>query len=95
MLEFLYFLASCSCALVLQILLWVFPDLQCMSQAKDIMFHLYMTAVANLQRQMPKDIKILKHLIMIEDSEERLSALNDAFTPGPELLGDNVDTLYT
>lgn len=65
------------------------------SEAKDIMFHLYMTAVANLQRQMPKDIRILKHLIMIEDPEERLSALNDAFTPGPELQGDNVDTLYT
>ncbi|KAL6877610.1 hypothetical protein ACP4OV_012825 [Aristida adscensionis] len=65
------------------------------SEAKDIMFHLYMTAVANLQRQMPKDIRILKHLILIEDPEERLSALNDAFTPGPELQGDNVDTLYT
>ncbi|KAL5670181.1 hypothetical protein ACJX0J_022402, partial [Zea mays] len=65
------------------------------SEAKDIMFHLYMTAVANLQRQMPKDIRILKHLIMIEDPEERSSALNDAFTPGPELQGDNVDTLYT
>jgi hypothetical protein len=65
------------------------------SQAKDIMFHLYMTAVANLQRQMPKDIRILKHLIMIEDADELLSTLNDAFTPGPELQGDNVDTLYT
>ncbi|KAL5207566.1 hypothetical protein ABZP36_032001 [Zizania latifolia] len=65
------------------------------SEAKDIMFHLYMTAVANLQRQMPKDIRILKHLIVIEDPEERLSALNDAFTPGPELQGENVDTLYT
>ncbi|CAM0958893.1 unnamed protein product [Alopecurus aequalis] len=65
------------------------------SDAKDIMFHLYMTAVGNLQRQMPRDIRILKHLIMIEDPEERLSALNDAFTPGPELLGENVDTLYT
>lgn len=64
-------------------------------QAKDIMFHLYMTAVANLQRQMPKDIRILKHLIMIEDPAERLSALNDAFTPGPELQGENVDTLFT
>ncbi|KAL5213538.1 hypothetical protein ABZP36_024385 [Zizania latifolia] len=65
------------------------------SEAKDIMFHLYMTAVANLQRQMPKDIRILKHLIMVEDPEERLSSLNDAFTPGPELQGENVDTLYT
>ncbi|XP_047059796.1 uncharacterized protein At4g37920-like [Lolium rigidum] len=65
------------------------------SDAKDIMFHLYMTAVANLQRQMPKDIRILKHLIMIEDPEERVSALNDAFTPGPELQGENLDTLYT
>ncbi|XP_006647183.2 uncharacterized protein At4g37920 [Oryza brachyantha] len=65
------------------------------SEAKDIMFHLYMTAVANLQRQMPKDIRILKHLIMVDDPEERMSALNDAFTPGPELQGENVDTLYT
>ncbi|KAE8821762.1 hypothetical protein D1007_00170 [Hordeum vulgare] len=65
------------------------------SDAKDIMFHLYMTAVANLQRQMPKDIRILKHLIMIEDPAERLNALNDAFTPGPELQGENVDTLFT
>ncbi|KAG2657943.1 hypothetical protein PVAP13_1KG162400 [Panicum virgatum] len=53
------------------------------------------TDITKSERQMPKDIRILKHLIMIEDPEERLSALNDAFTPGPELLGDNVDTLYT
>lgn len=32
---------------------------------------------------------------MIEDPEERLSVLNDAFTPGPELQGESVDTLYT
>uniref|UniRef100_A0A0E0CJC3 Uncharacterized protein n=1 Tax=Oryza meridionalis TaxID=40149 RepID=A0A0E0CJC3_9ORYZ len=53
------------------------------------------TDITKSERQMPKDIRILKHLIMIEDPEERLSALNDAFTPGPELQGDNVDTLYT
>lgn len=44
---------------------------------------------------MPKDIRILKYLLTIEDPEERMSALNDAFTPGEELQGMDVDCLYT
>jgi hypothetical protein len=64
-------------------------------QVKDILFHLYKTAVANLQRNVPKDIRIVKYLIQIEDPEEQLSALNDAFTPGVELEGNDVDSLYT
>ncbi|XP_065847741.1 uncharacterized protein At4g37920 [Euphorbia lathyris] len=64
-------------------------------EVKDILYHLYKTSVGNLQRQVPKDIRILKYLLNIKDPEERLSVLNDAFTPGEELEGKDVDALYT
>ncbi|CAK7347074.1 unnamed protein product [Dovyalis caffra] len=64
-------------------------------EVKDVLYHLYKTAVGNLQRNVPKDIRILKYLLTIEDPEERLCALNDAFTPGQELDGKDVDSLYT
>jgi hypothetical protein len=64
-------------------------------QVKDILYHLYVTARGNLQRQMPKEIRIVKYLLTIEDPEERLCALKDAFTPGEELEGKDVDCLYT
>ncbi|KAL5559213.1 hypothetical protein UlMin_035424 [Ulmus minor] len=64
-------------------------------EVKDILYHLYMTARGNLQRLMPKEIRILKFLLTIEDPEERLSALNDAFTPGEEVEGKDFDALYT
>ncbi|XP_061366922.1 uncharacterized protein At4g37920 [Gastrolobium bilobum] len=64
-------------------------------EVKDILYHLYRTAVGNLQRLVPKEIRIIKYLIKIEDPEEQLSALQDAFTPGEELEGKDVDNLYT
>ncbi|KAF7833666.1 uncharacterized protein G2W53_015999 [Senna tora] len=64
-------------------------------EVKDVLYHLYKTAVGNLQRLMPKEIRIIKYVIRIEDPEEQLSALKDAFTPGEELEGKDVDTLYT
>ncbi|KAH6796175.1 hypothetical protein C2S51_037161 [Perilla frutescens var. frutescens] len=64
-------------------------------EVKDVLFHLYNTARGNLQRLMPKEIRILKYLLTIEDPEERMSALKDAFTPGEELQGMEVDCLYT
>lgn len=51
--------------------------------------------MGNLQRLVPKEIRIVKYLIRIEDPEEQLSALKDAFTPGEELEGTDVDNLYT
>lgn len=54
-----------------------------------------MTARGNLQRLMPKEIRIVKYLLTIDDPEERLCALQDAFTPGQELEGKDVDNLYT
>ncbi|XP_052189659.1 uncharacterized protein At4g37920 [Diospyros lotus] len=64
-------------------------------EVKDVLYHLYMTARGNLQRLMPKEIRILKYLLTIEDPEEQLCALKDAFTPGEELEGKDVDSLYT
>lgn len=64
-------------------------------EVKDILYHLYMTSRGNLQRLMPKEIRIVKHLLTIRDPEERLCALKDAFTPGEELEGRDVDSLYT
>ncbi|KAK2659569.1 hypothetical protein Ddye_006102 [Dipteronia dyeriana] len=64
-------------------------------EAKDILYHLYMTARGNLQRLMPKEVRILKYLLTIEDPEQRLCTLKDAFTPGEEIEGQDVDNLYT
>lgn len=64
-------------------------------QVKDVLYHLYKTSSGNLQRLVPKEMRILKYLLTIEDPEERMSALNDAFTPGEELQGMDVDCLYT
>ncbi|KAK8914431.1 hypothetical protein KSP39_PZI023905 [Platanthera zijinensis] len=64
-------------------------------EVKDVLYHLYKTAVANMQRLVPKEIRIIKHLLTVEDPEELLSALKDAVTPGPELEGKDVDSLYT
>ncbi|XP_058098487.1 uncharacterized protein At4g37920 [Magnolia sinica] len=64
-------------------------------EVKDILYHLYMTARGNLQRLMPKEIRILKYLLTIEDPEQQLCALKDAFTPGDELEGKDVDNLFT
>ncbi|XP_022939751.1 uncharacterized protein At4g37920-like isoform X1 [Cucurbita moschata] len=64
-------------------------------EVKDILYHLYVTARGNLQRLMPKEIRILKYLLTIKDPEEKLSALKDAFTPGEEVEGQDVDCLYT
>lgn len=54
-----------------------------------------MTARGNLQRLVPKEIRILKYLLTIEDPEEQGAALRDAFTPGDELEGKDMDALYT
>ncbi|GJS93664.1 UV radiation resistance protein/autophagy-related protein 14 [Tanacetum coccineum] len=51
--------------------------------AKDILYHLYMTARGNLQRLMPKEVRI----VTIEDPKQLMCGLKDAFTPGDELEG--------
>jgi len=64
-------------------------------EIKDMMYHLYVTARDNIQRQIPKEVRILKYLLAIKDPEELLCALNDAFTPEVEIEGEDLDPLYT
>lgn len=64
-------------------------------EVKDIMYHLYMVARGNLQRLVPKEVRIMKHLLSLEDPEERSAALVAAFSPGAETQGKHVDMLYT
>ncbi|KAB2634584.1 hypothetical protein D8674_040778 [Pyrus ussuriensis x Pyrus communis] len=62
-------------------------------KVKDLLYHLYVTARGNLQRSMPKEIRILKYLLTIEDPEELLAALHDPFTPGEELEGTDMKAI--
>eukprot|EP00850_Spirogloea_muscicola_P023137 SM000332S12442 [mRNA] locus=s332:79571:81666:+ [translate_table: standard] len=64
-------------------------------EVKDIMYHLYMTARGNLSRLVPKEVRILRHILSLEDPRERLAAMGEAFSPGPELEGQEKDLLYT
>ncbi|KAH9296022.1 hypothetical protein KI387_039610, partial [Taxus chinensis] len=64
-------------------------------EVKDIMFHLYMTARQNLQKEVPKEVRIIKRLLTIEDPQLRLTVLAEAFSPGDKTQGKDVDVLYT
>ncbi|CAM9003755.1 unnamed protein product [Rhodiola kirilowii] len=64
-------------------------------EVKDVLYHLYKTAQGNLQKLMPKEIRIVKYLLTVDDPEEQLSVLNDAFSPGVELEGEDIDSLYS
>lgn len=58
-----------------------------------------MTARGNLDQLVPKEIRILKHILTLEDPEEQMSALEDAFKPDEYSKGAvgslNGDSLYT
>lgn len=64
-------------------------------EVKDIMCHLYMVARGNMQRLVPKEVRIMRHILSFEDPIERMAALTDAFSPGDELEGKDIDHLYT
>jgi len=48
---------------------------------KEIMAHLYRKFKENMERQQAEEVRILKHLLTIEDPLERRAALTDAFEP--------------
>jgi hypothetical protein len=64
-------------------------------EVKDIMFHLYNVARGNMSRLVPKEVRIIRHLLAIEDPRERISEMTNAFSPGDELEGKDYDNLYT
>lgn len=64
-------------------------------ECKDMLFDNYLDAKIYLQESLPKEVRILKHILPISDPETLLCTLKDAFTPGFELEGTHVDYLYT
>ena len=59
---------------------------------KDVLFHLYQQSLSNLRMLVPKEVRILRHVIAVEDPRERLAALTEAFSPGDELQVQNADS---
>ena len=59
------------------------------------MYRLYKATKSSLRSIVPKEIKLLKHLLNITDPEERFSALATAFSPGDEHEAKDPNALYT
>ena len=56
---------------------------------------LYNATRGNMSRLVPKEVRILRHLLSINDPQERSAEMKNAFTLGLELEGKDVDELYT
>ena len=63
-------------------------------EVKDVMAHLYFKMKETMGRQQPKEVRILKHLLMFEDVRDVQNGLEEAFTPGPELTTEDEDFLF-
>ena len=63
-------------------------------EVKDVMAHLYFKMKETMGRQQPKEVRILKYLLSIEDPQEIRKGLEEAFTPGPELTVGDEDMLF-
>jgi hypothetical protein len=59
------------------------------------MYHLYKATKSSLRSIVPKEIKLLKHLLNITDPEERFSALATAFCPGDDNEAKDPKAIYT
>uniref|UniRef100_A0A7I4F0W2 Uncharacterized protein n=1 Tax=Physcomitrium patens TaxID=3218 RepID=A0A7I4F0W2_PHYPA len=64
-------------------------------EAKDVMLQLYNAARGNMSRLVPKEVRILRYLLSINDLAERSAEMRNAFIPGLEMEGKDVDQLYT
>lgn len=64
-------------------------------EVKDVMAHLYFKAKETAARQQPKEVRIMKHLLSMEDPQQRRASLTEAFTPGPEVEVGGQDLLST
>lgn len=64
-------------------------------EVKDVMYHLYLKAKEATAREAPAEVRILKHLLTLEDPAQRAAELDNALQPGPELVTDTQDYLST
>lgn len=63
-------------------------------EVKDVMAHLYFKMKDTTTRQQPNEVRILKYILTMEDPIDQRNALEEAFTPGPELEEANTDLLW-
>lgn len=63
-------------------------------ELKDLMHHLYMVARGHMQRMIPKEIRILQHILSFEEPTQRFKATTEAFSPGDE-YSEKEETLHT
>ena len=54
-----------------------------------------MQAKETAARQQPREVRIMKHLLSMEDPQQRRASLTEAFTPGPEVEVGGQDLLST
>ncbi len=59
------------------------------------MAHLYFKAKESFASQQPPEVRILKHLLSIDDPRQRMVALEEAFAPGPAGADMQLDYLST
>ena len=55
----------------------------------------HMQAKETAARQQPREVRIMKHLLSMEDPQQRRASLTEAFTPGPEVEVGGQDLLST
>ncbi|KAK9902256.1 hypothetical protein WJX75_009762 [Coccomyxa subellipsoidea] len=64
-------------------------------EVKDIMAHLYFKAKESFAQMQPPEVRILKHLLSMDDPRQRSEELRAAFQPGPDLETTTQDFLST
>lgn len=64
-------------------------------EVKDVMAHLYFKMKDTMGRQQPKEVRILKYILSIDGNpQDQRNALEEAFTPGPEIEEPDTDLLW-
>jgi len=64
-------------------------------EVKDIMAHLYWRMKKSMAELQPPEVRILKMLLSTDDPLERVSLMEQAFTPGAEMTVGETDYLNT
>ncbi|KAK9816359.1 hypothetical protein WJX74_002362 [Apatococcus lobatus] len=64
-------------------------------EVKDVMAHLYFKAKEKFASEQPAEVRILKHLLTMEDPGQQRASCEEAFKPGAEVQTDKEDFLST
>jgi hypothetical protein len=64
-------------------------------QVKELMHHLYLVARGHLQRLIPKEVRMLQHILSIEDPTQRFAALSESFAPSEESVDKDREDFHT